>query len=132
MPVAPAEATAASSVHSLEQVRALAQDYNLIPLCETFIDDCQTPVSAFLKLREDGPAFLLEPADQGRVGHSRPPAIRARALPRRLGDCGRRRSPVCPPSRVVRWACSPTTSCARWSRLATPNRTRSASPPSRC
>src|ERR1700732_4394916 len=68
MPVAPAEAAAASGVHSLEQGRALAQDYNLIPLRETFIDDCQTPVSAFLKLREDGPAFLLESADQGRVG----------------------------------------------------------------
>jgi anthranilate synthase component I len=63
----------ASSVHggaapSLEQVRQLAQDHNLIPLSETFIDDCQTPVSAFLKLRENRPAFLLESADQGRVG----------------------------------------------------------------
>src|SRR5207248_9544385 len=53
---------------SLEDVRALARDHNLIPLRETFIDDCETPVSAFLKLREDGPAFLLESADQGRVG----------------------------------------------------------------
>ena len=55
----------ASSVHggaspSLEQVRQLAQDHNLIPLSETFIDDCQTSVSAFLKLREERPAFLLE------------------------------------------------------------------------
>src|SRR5438270_7458303 len=63
----------ASSVHggaspSLEQVRQLAQDHNLIPLSETFIDDCQTPVSAFLKLREERPAFLLESAEQGRVG----------------------------------------------------------------
>ena len=33
------------------------------------IDDCETPVSAFLKLREAGPAFLLESAEQGtRVG----------------------------------------------------------------
>src|SRR5919206_970721 len=54
---------------SLEEVRSLAADYNLIPLRHTFIDDCETPVSAFLKLREDGPAFLLESADQGqRVG----------------------------------------------------------------
>src|SRR3982074_2207859 len=68
MPVAPAGAPAASSGPSLEQVRALSQDYNLIPLRETFIDDCETPVSAFLKLREQGNAFLLESADQGRVG----------------------------------------------------------------
>src|ERR671931_389862 len=50
---------------SLEEVRSLAADYNLIPLRHTFIDDCETPVSAFLKLREDGPAFLLESAEQG-------------------------------------------------------------------
>ncbi len=42
---------------------------NLIPLQETFIADCETPVSAFLKLRElapGEPAFLLESAEQGR------------------------------------------------------------------
>src|SRR5436309_14189077 len=62
-----AEAPAVSP--SPEEVRALARDYNLIPLRHSFIDDCETPVSAFLKLREDGPAFLLESADQGqRVG----------------------------------------------------------------
>jgi anthranilate synthase component 1 len=65
MAVARAERSAAPA---LEEVRALARDHNLIPLRETFIDDCQTPVSAFLKLREQGPAFLLESADQGRVG----------------------------------------------------------------
>src|SRR5687768_2641843 len=54
---------------SLEEVRELAREHNLIPLRHTFIDDCETPVSAFLKLREDGPAFLLESAEQGqRVG----------------------------------------------------------------
>jgi anthranilate synthase component I len=46
--------------------------HNLVPVCETFIADCETPVSAFLKLRAlapDEPAFLLESADQGqRVG----------------------------------------------------------------
>ena len=60
----------------LDEVRALARGtaaegggHNLIPLRHTFIDDCETPVSAFLKLREDGPAFLLESAEQGqRVG----------------------------------------------------------------
>ena len=62
-----AEAPAVSP--SLDEVRALAREHNLIPLRHSFIDDCETPVSAFLKLREDGPAFLLESADQGqRVG----------------------------------------------------------------
>jgi anthranilate synthase component 1 len=46
---------------------AVAEDatHNLVPLTETFIEDCETPVSAFLKLRGDGPAFLLESAEQG-------------------------------------------------------------------
>ena len=37
------------------------------PVVERFIDDCETPVSAFLKLRAtfDGPAYLLESAEQG-------------------------------------------------------------------
>jgi anthranilate synthase component I len=53
-------------------VRELARDHNLIPVHQTFIDDVQTPVSAFLKLRDTGEgaggSFLLESADQGRVG----------------------------------------------------------------
>ena len=50
---------------SRDEARALARDYNLIPLRHTFIDDIETPVSAFLKLRGRGPAFLLESAEQG-------------------------------------------------------------------
>src|SRR5688572_6457291 len=40
------------------------------PLVARFVDDCETPVSAFLKLRAafDGPAHLLESAEQGRLG----------------------------------------------------------------
>ena len=39
-----------------------------MPLRHT-IADCETPVSAYLKLRGDGPSFLLESAEQGqRVG----------------------------------------------------------------
>ncbi len=56
---------------SLQQARALAQDYNLIPLRHSFIEDCETPVSAFLKLRAlapGEPTFLLESAEQGQVG----------------------------------------------------------------
>jgi anthranilate synthase component 1 len=57
---------------TLEEARALAQAHNLIPLRHSFIEDCETPVSAFLKLRAlapGEPAFLLESAEQGqRVG----------------------------------------------------------------
>ncbi len=49
----------------VEEARALASDHNLIPVTHSFIEDCETPVSAFLKLRGDGPAFLLESAEQG-------------------------------------------------------------------
>jgi len=55
----------AGASRTLEEVRALARDYNLIPLAEELIADCETPVSAFLKLRGTGPAFLLESAEQG-------------------------------------------------------------------
>ena len=68
MTVASAEGRGVGVRPSLAEVRALAGVHNLIPLHETFIDDCQTPVSAFLKLRDQGPAFLLESAEQGRVG----------------------------------------------------------------
>ena len=55
----------AGASRTLEEVRALARDYNLIPLAVELIADCETPVSAFLKLRGAGPAFLLESAEQG-------------------------------------------------------------------
>jgi anthranilate synthase component 1 len=50
---------------SLDEVRELAGEYNLIPLRHSFIADCETPVSAFLKVRGGAPAFLLESAEQG-------------------------------------------------------------------
>jgi anthranilate synthase component 1 len=50
---------------SLDEVRELARDHTLVPLRHTFIADCETPVSAYLKLRGDGPSFLLESAEQG-------------------------------------------------------------------
>src|ERR671913_1795967 len=54
---------------SLDEVRELARDHTLVPLRHTFIADCETPVSAYLKLRGAGPSFLLESAEQGqRVG----------------------------------------------------------------
>ncbi|HWF49284.1 MAG TPA: anthranilate synthase component I [Solirubrobacteraceae bacterium] len=88
MAVTGSEAASAASP-SLEQVRDLARDHNLIPVRETFVDDCETPVSAFLKLREDGPAFLLESADQGRVGRYSFLGFRPRKVLRwSLGDPG--------------------------------------------
>jgi anthranilate synthase component 1 len=71
MAVAP-RAAALEATPSLEEARGLAREHNLIPLRYSFIEDCETPVSAFLKLRAlapGEPAFLLESADQGqRVG----------------------------------------------------------------
>src|ERR687887_297155 len=73
---------------SLDEVRALAREHNLVALRHTFIDDLETPVSAFLKLRgrdPENPAFLLESAEQGqRVG--------------RFSFIG------VPPRKVVRWS----------------------------
>ncbi len=51
---------------TLAEVVELAADHNLIPLRHEFVADCETPVSAFLKLRGEGPAFLLESAEQGK------------------------------------------------------------------
>ena len=87
MAVASAEASP-----GLDEVRALAREHNLIPVRETFIDDCQTPVSAFLKLRDADPtrpAFLLESAEQGRVGRYSFIGYRPRKVLRwSLGDPG--------------------------------------------
>src|ERR687890_2837391 len=78
---------------SLDEVRALAREYNLVPVRHSFIDDLETPVSAFLKLRgtePQWPAFLLESAEQGqRVGRYSFIGVRPRAVLRwSLGDDG--------------------------------------------
>ena len=131
---------------SLQEARALARAHNLIPVRETYIDDCQTPVSAFLKLRERGPAFLLESAEQGRLGRYSFIGYRPRKVLRwSLGDAGdpyelvaaelgRFRPAPLPDLRrspAGRSACSPTTWCVRSSRSATRIRIRSARPTSR-
>jgi anthranilate synthase component 1 len=68
MPVA-ADGTAIHVGPTLGEVRELAREHTLVPLRHTFIDDIETPVSAYLKLRGEGPSFLLESAGQGqRVG----------------------------------------------------------------
>jgi GntR family transcriptional regulator len=67
MAVASPEAIPAGVTPTLAEARALAGEYNLIPLREAFIDDCETPVSAFLELRDAnatrggrGSSFLLD------------------------------------------------------------------------
>jgi anthranilate synthase component 1 len=68
----------------LEEARALAARGNVVPVRARFVDDCETPVSAFLKLRageEPGaPCFLLESAEQGQVGRYSFVGLRPRAV----------------------------------------------------
>jgi anthranilate synthase component 1 len=81
MAVASAERATPGATPTLEEARLLARDHNLIPVLQTFVEDCETPVSAFLKLREKGkPAFLLESAEQGRVGRYSFIGFRPRAV----------------------------------------------------
>jgi anthranilate synthase component 1 len=95
MAVAPSDAgvLAGGIEPGLDAARELARTHNLIPLRCSFIDDCETPVSAFLKLRAlapGEPAFLLESAEQGqRVGRWSFIGVRPRAVLRwSLGDGG--------------------------------------------
>jgi anthranilate synthase component 1 len=50
---------------SREEARELSATYNVIPVAHKFFDDTETPVSAFLKLRQAAGCFLLESAEQG-------------------------------------------------------------------
>jgi anthranilate synthase component 1 len=69
---------------SLEEARELAREGNVIPVRARLVDDCETPVSAFLKLRagepDGAPCFLLESAEQGQVGRYSFVGLRPRAL----------------------------------------------------
>jgi anthranilate synthase component 1 len=69
---------------TLERARELAREGNLVPIRATLVDDCETPVSAFLKLRagepEGAPCFLLESAEQGQVGRYSFVGLRPRSV----------------------------------------------------
>src|SRR3954447_27036994 len=69
---------------SLEDARQLAREGNVVPVRARIVDDCETPVSAFLKLRagepEGAPCFLLESAEQGQVGRYSFVGIRPRSV----------------------------------------------------
>ena len=100
----PGEA-AAGITPALDDARALAgSGANVIPLRRTFIDDCETPVSALLKLRGEGPTFLLESAEQGRLGRWSFIGFRPRAVLRwsegKLSEWGSSYSPAAEPERV--------------------------------
>jgi anthranilate synthase component 1 len=78
---------------TLEEVRILAGNegsHRLIPITQTVIEDTETPVSAFLKLRGEGASFLLESAEQGQsVGRWSFIGYRPRSVLRwSLGDGG--------------------------------------------
>src|SRR3954465_12047392 len=78
---------------SLEEVRALAREHNLVPVPHGFIAGCEAAGAAFPKLRGPEPqsaAFLLESAEQGqRVGRYSFIGVRPRAVVRwSLGDEG--------------------------------------------
>ncbi|HXA53566.1 MAG TPA: anthranilate synthase component I [Solirubrobacteraceae bacterium] len=88
-----ADGGASSIEPSLERARELAREHNLIPLTHSFVEDCETPVSAFLKLRAlspGEPVFLLDSADQGqRLGRRSFIGFRPRTVLRwSLGDDG--------------------------------------------
>src|SRR3954451_6574258 len=94
---------------SLERARELAREGNVVPVRARFIDDCETPVSAFLKLRaaepEGSPCFLLESAEQGQVGRYSFVGIRPRSVLRwsdgGLSEDGGEPVPTADPYRAV-------------------------------
>lgn len=50
---------------TLEQVEAMADKGNLIPIHRNLPADMETPVSIYLKLQDEGPCFLLESVSGG-------------------------------------------------------------------
>ena len=51
---------------SLSEFKQMAQHGNLIPVYQEFLADTETPVSAYLKLRNESYSYLLESADGGK------------------------------------------------------------------
>ena len=61
-----APAPTRAPVHpSLDEVRQLARDHDLVPVVSELLADCDTPVSAFLRLRLGEGSFLLESVEGG-------------------------------------------------------------------
>ena len=51
---------------AFSEFKQLAQEGNLIPVYQEFLADTETPVSAYLKLKDDSHSYLLESADGGK------------------------------------------------------------------
>ena len=63
------------------EARRLALAHNVVPVTHSFICDCETPVSAFLKLGAPSRSFILESAEQGqRLGRYSFVGVGARAV----------------------------------------------------
>ncbi len=71
---------------SLDDVRELSGHGGQVAVTHTWIADCETPVAAFLKLRDGGPAFLLESAEHGRQGRYSMIGVRPQAILRGHGS----------------------------------------------
>ena len=69
----------------VDALRAMGGRRGQVPLVHTYIADCETPVSAFLKLRDGGPAFLLESVEHGRLGRYSMIGVRPQAVIRGAG-----------------------------------------------
>ena len=50
---------------TLEEVKKLGKEGNLIPVYREIVADLETPVSAFLKINRGGYSFLLESVEGG-------------------------------------------------------------------
>jgi len=50
---------------TIDEVKKLARNGNLVPIYKVISADLETPVSVFLKLRGTGPSFLLESVEKG-------------------------------------------------------------------
>ena len=50
---------------SRDEAIALAAQHSIVPVVHSIVEDTETPVSAYLKLRGEEPSFLLESAERG-------------------------------------------------------------------
>jgi anthranilate synthase component 1 len=63
--MSPVDRIAEQVTPSREEAIALASQFGIVPVVHSIVEDTETPVSAYLKLRGDEPSFLLESAERG-------------------------------------------------------------------
>ena len=106
---------------SLDEFRALAREYTVVPVWREVLADLETPVSAFVKLVGDREGFLLESVEHGEhwgrfsfIG--RDPALTLVVRGNQVETSARSRRTY--PSTAVRWRpskrCSPGTARRAW------------------